>query len=175
LGLKGHTAADSLVELETLAEQTIENLRRQTRALRPIYLEDLGLVAALEMLSQETSQSTGIPVDFRCQGEERRLSPEVELALYRIAQEALSNVTRHAQASQAGVDLRFENQVITLEVSDNGQGFEVPRSPADFAPSGHFGLLGLYERAELIGARLEIRSAPGKGASIRVNMPVSNL
>jgi signal transduction histidine kinase len=175
LGLKGHAATDSLVELETLAEQTIENLRRQTRALRPIYLEDLGLVAALEMLSQETSQSTGIPVDFRCQGEERRLSPEVELALYRIAQEALSNVTRHAQASHASVDLRFENQAIDLEVSDNGQGFEVPRSPADFAPSGHFGLLGLYERAELISARLEIRTAPGKGASIRVNLPVSNL
>jgi signal transduction histidine kinase len=175
LGLKGQVAADSMAELENLAEQTIDNLRRQTRALRPIYLEDLGLVTALEMLAQETSQSAGIPVDFHCQGEERRLPPEVELALYRMAQEALSNVTRHAQASQASVDLRFERQEIALEVSDNGQGFEVPRSPAEFAPSGHFGLLGLHERAELMGARLEIRSAPGKGASIQVYMPIAIL
>ena len=171
LGLKGQTAAESMAELESLAEQTIDNLRRQTRALRPMYLEDLGLVTALEMLAQETSQSTGVQVEFRCQGDERRLPPEVELALYRMAQEALSNVTRHAQASQASVELRFELKGVALEVSDNGQGFEVPRSPAEFAPSGHFGLLGLHERAELIGARLEIRSAPGKGARIQVYMP----
>jgi signal transduction histidine kinase len=175
LSLKGQAAADAMAELESLAEQTINDLRRQTRALRPIYLEDLGLVTALEMLAQETSQSAGIPVDFHQQGDERRLSPEVELALYRMTQEALSNVIRHAQASQASVDLRFERQGVALEVSDNGQGFEVPRSPAEFAPSGHFGLLGLHERAELIGARLEIRSAPGKGTCIQVNMPITIL
>jgi signal transduction histidine kinase len=171
LGLKGETAVDEMAELESLAEQTIDNLRRQTRALRPMYLEDLGLVTALEMLAQETSQSAGIRVDFHRQGDERRLPSEVELALYRMAQEALSNVTRHAQASQASVGLRFERQEVVLEVSDNGRGFEVPRSPAEFAPSGHFGLLGLHERAELIGARLEIRSAPGKGASIQIFLP----
>ena len=171
LGLKGQPAADSLEELETLAEQTIDNLRRQTRALRPIYLEDLGLVTALEMLAQETSQSAGIPVDFHCQGDERRLSPDAELALYRMAQEALSNVTRHAQASQASVDLRFERQEVSLEVSDNGQGFEVPRSPAEFAPSGHFGLLGMRERAQLIGARLEVSSRPGRGTELSVSLP----
>jgi signal transduction histidine kinase len=171
LELKGQTAADAMAELESLAEQTIDNLRRQTRALRPMYLEDLGLVTVLEMLAQETSQSAGIRVDFRRQGDERRLPPEVELALYRMAQEALSNVTRHAQASQASVELRFERQGVALEVSDNGQGFEVPRSPAEFAPSGHFGLLGLHERAELIGARLQIHSAPGKGTRIHVYMP----
>ena len=175
LGLKGQDAADSMAELENLAEQTIDNLRRQTRALRPMYLEDLGLVTALEMLAQETSVGAGIRVDFRSQGDERRLPPEVELTLYRMAQEALSNVTRHAQASQASVELRFERERVALEVSDNGQGFEVPRSPAEFAPSGHFGLLGLYERAELIGARLEIRSAPGKGARIQVYMPIAVL
>ena len=175
LGLKGQDSADSMAELENLAEQTIDNLRRQTRALRPMYLEDLGLVTALEMLAQETSVGAGIRVDFRSQGDERRLPPEVELTLYRMAQEALSNVTRHAQASQANVELRFEREGVALEVSDNGQGFEVPRSPAEFAPSGHFGLLGLYERAELIGARLEIRSAPGKGARIQVYMPIAVL
>ena len=172
LSLKDKQAADSMAELEALAEQTIDNLRRLTRALRPIYLEDLGLVTALEMLARETSESAGIPVAFRLQGSERRLLPEVELAFYRIAQEALSNVTRHSQATQAGVYLRFEPDSACVEVSDNGLGFEVPRSPAEFAPRGHFGLLGVHERAELLGAGLEIRSAPGQGASVMVKLTI---
>ena len=130
------------------------------------------MVTALEMLARETSESAGIPVAFRLQGSERRLLPEVELAFYRIAQEALSNVTRHSQATQAGVYLRFEPDSACVEVSDNGLGFEVPRSPAEFAPRGHFGLLGVHERAELLGAGLEIRSAPGQGASVMVKLTI---
>jgi len=175
LSLKERHAADSMAELEVLAEQTIDNLRRLTRALRPIYLEDLGLVTALEMLARETSESAGIPVAFHLQGSERRLPPEVELAFYRIAQEALSNVTRHSQASQAGVQLHYEPDSVSVVVSDDGLGFEVPRSPAEFAPRGHFGLLGLHERAELLGARLEIRSAPGQGTSISVKLAIQDL
>ena len=146
----------SLVEVVSLTEKTIENVRRQTRALRPIYLEDLGLVTALEMLARETSQAANIPVDFQRLGTENRLNPNAELALYRMAQEALNNVIRHAQASQANLGISFTSQEVTLQVSDNGRGFDVPNSPAEFAPGGHFGLLGMYERAELIGARLEI-------------------
>lgn len=171
LSIKERQAADSMAELEGLAEQTIDNLRRLTRALRPIYLEDLGLVTALEMLARETSQSAGVPVTFHLDGSERRLPPEVEMAFYRITQEALSNVIRHSKASEASVRLHYQPGSVSVGISDNGQGFEVPRSPAEFVPRGHFGLLGLHERAELLGARLEIRSAPGKGASIIVDMP----
>ena len=89
-----------LNEIAALTEQTIENLRRLTRALRPIYLEDLGLVPALEMLTREAGEAMGLQVSFRKEGVERRLSPTVELALYRMAQEALSNIARHAQASR---------------------------------------------------------------------------
>jgi signal transduction histidine kinase len=158
----------TLQELETIAEQTIENLRRTTRALRPIYLEDLGLVTALEMLAREMEVTSNIEVRFQKQGSEKRLAAPIELALYRMAQEALNNVARHAQASQAVLAINFDHDKIEMQVIDNGVGFETPNSPADFAPSGHFGLLGMYERADLIGARLTIRSSPDKGTQLVV-------
>lgn len=167
---QNEVASKSLNEIETLAEETIGNLRRLTRALRPIYLEDLGLVAALEMLAREMGQVTGFAVEFRCHGVERRLSPAAELALYRIAQEAVSNVARHAEARQAMVSIAFSSHTVKLEVADAGKGFEIPKSPADFAPGGHFGLLGMYERAELIGADLGIQSSPEDGTRVVVGL-----
>jgi len=161
----------TLQELETIAEQTIENLRRTTRALRPIYLEDLGLVAALEMLTRESESVSGVKTTFQKQGNEKRLAAPVELALYRMAQEALSNVSRHAQASQASLSIRYQSEAIELEISDNGVGFQAPTTPADFAPSGHFGLLGMYERADLIGAKLNIQSTPGKRTRLTIQLP----
>ncbi len=160
----------TLKELETLAEQTIENLRRLTRALRPIYLEDLGLVTALEMLSREMNQTNKLTVNFYKTGQERRLPREVELSLYRIAQEALNNVAKHAQADRAELKIAFDESAIQMEVSDNGSGFVAPKSPTEFAPKGHFGLLGIHERVDLIGARLEIESALSKGTRLRVRL-----
>jgi two-component system sensor histidine kinase UhpB len=166
------TQQNGLAEIQSLTEQTIQNLRRLTRALRPIYLEDLGLVTALEMLARETQQASGIAITFERFGKEVRLSPPVELALYRIGQEALSNILRHARAAQASMLIRFSPDFVILEVSDNGVGFEVPDSPAEFAPGGHFGLLGMYERTEMIGAKLNIRSSPGKGSRVVVTLPI---
>lgn len=165
--VKDTASRKTLAELESLAEQTVENLRRMTRALRPIYLEDFGLVTALEMLARETSQNHGIQVEFHKRGEEQRLAPELELTLYRMAQEALNNVVRHAQARRAEVKISFGAQT-ELEISDDGVGFDVPRNPTDFAASGHFGLLGIRERAELIGASLEVESALGRGTRLKV-------
>jgi len=165
--VKDQRGKQSLQELGNLAEQTIENLRRIIRALRPIYLEDLGLVTALEMLARETKN---VQVDFSRTGSEQRLQHDVELALYRIAQEALSNVVRHANASSATLNINFSEHEINLVISDDGIGFVMPASPTDFAPSGHFGLLGMRERADLIGARLEVESAPGNGTRLRVRL-----
>ena len=159
----------ALQELEDLAEQTIGNLRRIIRALRPIYLEDLGLVTALEMLARETQS---LPVEFQCLGTEQRLERNMELALYRIAQEALSNVVRHAQAGSARLYIHFSEEGIELGISDDGTGFSVPDSPSDFAYHGHFGLLGMQERAELIGGRLEVGSGAGSGTRITIRIPV---
>jgi signal transduction histidine kinase len=160
-----------LNEISSLTEQTIENLRRLTGALRPVYLEDLGLVPALEMLARETGQGMGITVGFHRQGFERRLEASVELALYRMAQEALSNIARHAQAKQASLSISFSSEGVSLQVSDDGVGFDLPKNPAEYTANGHYGLLGLHERAELIGATLDIRSSPGKGTSLTVTLP----
>jgi signal transduction histidine kinase len=170
--VKDQQGRQSLKELEALAERTVENLRRLTRALRPIYLEDLGLVTALEMLAREVGQANHVVVDIQLSGQERRLSREVELALYRIAQEALNNVVHHAKAKHAMISIRFEKEV-RLEVVDDGIGFVVPKSPTDFAPSGHFGLLGIRERADLIGAKLEVQSESGRGTRVSVLLPDS--
>lgn len=157
-----------LDETQQLAEQIIADLRRLTRDLRPIYLEDLGLVPALDMLARDTSKMLGIPVTFQVSGEERRLRPEIELALYRTAQEALSNVARHAQATCAMVTMSFAGDTITLSVKDNGCGFVAPESPAEMASTGHFGLLGIQERAELIGARMNVLSASDEGTELSI-------
>jgi signal transduction histidine kinase len=170
--VKTESGQKALRELENLAEETVENLRRITRALRPIYLEDLGLSTALGMLAREISQMENLEVEFMLLGEEHRLPREVELSLYRIAQEALNNVVHHAEAKQAVVSLRF-NEDIRLEVRDDGIGFVVPKSPTEFAPSGHFGFLGMRERADLIGARLDVQSESGKGTRLTVTLPAS--
>ena len=164
------SSKQALDELEKIAEQTIENLRRITRALRPIYLEDLGMVAALEMLVKETTNLSGLTVTFELDGIEKRLSPQVELALYRIAQEAISNVVRHANASQIILSLQF-GETSVMQVVDDGTGFKAPQTSSDFASSGHFGLMGMYERAELIGANLTIKSGLGHGTFITIAYP----
>ncbi len=138
--------------------------------LRPIYLEDLGLVTALNMLTRDMAQALQIPIDFHVSGRERRLPQEIELAFYRIGQEGLSNVMRHAQATCAAVHLAFENGRITLSIRDDGRGFTVPGSPAEMAGNGHFGLLGIQERAELIGGQLTIESRPGAGTLLTISL-----
>ena len=164
--LVGHPTHEKLVELETMVAQAIGDARRFARALRPIYLEDLGLTPALEMLTRDTAANFGANMAWELAGEPRRLPPETELTLYRMAQEALNNALRHAEAGQITMRLRFEPKRVVLEVADDGRGFVPPNSLADMAPLGHFGLLGLNERAQLIGADLRLRSAPGQGTTV---------
>ena len=142
-----------------------------TRALRPIYLEDLGLVPALEMLTKETEQVKNISIDFASYEKDKRLDAAVELTIYRIAQEVLSNITQHSRASHATLNITFTPQNVTLQVGDNGIGFDVPGNPAEFASTGHYGLLGLYERADLIGTTLKIHSSSGKGTQVTLICP----
>lgn len=156
-------------EIQALTEQTIANLRRVSRALRPIYLEDLGLVTALDMLTREISTSD-LKIQFQRIGQERRLSAETELSLYRMAQEALNNVVRHAEATSALLMIHFKHDKVSLHITDNGHGFKIPETPVSFAQQGHFGLLGLHERADLIGASLAIRSSLTEGTQITVTL-----
>ena len=165
----------SIDQVRSMTEQTITNLRRMVRGLRPIYLEDLGLSAALEMLAKETSEPGVLEVAYSANGEPRRLPPEVELALYRMAQEALTNARKHAQAQRVQLVVDYAPDSVGFTVHDDGVGFVVPEMPDEFARQGHFGLLGLTERAELIGAELSVESQPGQGTRVRVTVPQNSL
>ncbi len=171
LSVSEETTATKLATMQQMAEQTIEDLRRLTRALRPIYLEDLGLIPALDMLAGDVEELLQIPITFETSGKEKRLAAGEELALYRIAQEGLSNVLRHAQASQVDVCLTFGAEAISLTIRDDGVGFVAPESPMLMAATAHYGLLGIQERAELIGARVTIKSAPAAGTELSIDLP----
>ncbi len=164
------SAREQLHALSDMVRQTLRRIRRLIQDLRPLYLEELGLVPALEVLVQSTA-AEGLEISLDVSGEERRLPPEVELAVYRIAQAALSNVVRHARARHARLHLEFGPEGVTLTVEDDGQGFEPPEFPGELALRGHFGLMGMYERAARLGGHFSIRSAPGQGTRIVVFLP----
>jgi signal transduction histidine kinase len=150
------------------ARTSLEELRRSVRALRPDLLESSSLPAALAQLANRWSAEAGIPAEFRSTGDPVPLRPDAELSLLRIAQEALSNVARHAAASRVIVTLSYVGDTVTLDVDDDGVGFDgQPRPRAD----GGFGLLGMRERVEAAGGALAVESVPGRGTTIAASVP----
>lgn len=166
-------AASRLDELEGLIDQELAALRRLIGDLRPIYLEDLGFVPALDMLTRATAAREGLSIQLDVQGETVRLAPDVELTAFRIVQQALSNVVAHAGAQNAWVTVHFAAGGLTLTVRDDGRGFTPPEQPTDLARQGHFGLMGMRERAMLYGGQLTVVTAPGKGTTITAWLPLS--
>ena len=165
-------AAERLAQIRALLGETLEGVRRFSRDLRPIYLEDLGFIPALEMLTHPEDAGAGsLDFHFATAGTVRRLPHDLELVAYRIVQEALNNVMQHAQATQAWVQVRFEAEQLVLSVRDDGRGFEAPDLPDVLARQGHFGLMGIQERAFLYGGQLTLRSAPGAGTEVVVRLP----
>jgi len=116
-------------------------------------------------------ESDGIHTDLKVRGGERRFSSEVESLLFRIVQEALNNIGRHAQASEAQVVMEFAEDRIKVTISDNGRGFELSGRVDDLPRSGKLGLAGMQERAQLLGGTLEVRSTPDKGTTLIVDVP----
>jgi signal transduction histidine kinase len=176
--LKDDPAASALLaEIRAMIGETIDDLRRIVRALRPIYLEELGLAPALQMLARDLGLDDKIAIHFEKTGTPQRLIPEHEMALYRIAQEALNNAWQHSAASQIWLTVQFEPSQVTISVRDNGQGFAAPRHATELDTSGqqHFGITGMYERAALIGAHLQVKSEPGSGTTITVKAPIEAL
>ena len=162
-----------LESLQNLADRTLDGVRRACRDLRPSVLDDLGLRAALEWLG-DSSSSRGVPCTFICSGTPISPSAEVEIALFRIAQEALSNIWRHAHAKQARLELLYEVDIIRLTIQDDGKGFRPPvDNEVNPGSHGGFGLLGMRERAALIGATLSISSSPGNGCSVVLSLPAA--
>jgi PAS domain S-box-containing protein len=161
--------------LNDLGEQirsVLQGLRSFGQDLRPPMLDDLGLLATLRWLLGETQARSGITTDLKVDGDERRLPPNIELTLFRIVQEALRNVEKHSSASKAEVSIRFNEDRTVATVSDNGMGFDVEGTVDSASRSGKLGLVGMQERARLIGGHLAIESAPGKGTAVSVDAPV---
>lgn len=158
-------------ELHQEVQTGIQQLRRVSRGLRPIYLEDLGLVPALEMLARDTQDALNISVRFAVEGEQTRLPAESELAVFRLVQEALTNVSRHARASTVQITLDFRAERLEVRVEDDGQGFELPDHIEDLASGGHYGLMGMKERSDAVGGHLDIVPAPASGTIIRLSLP----
>jgi signal transduction histidine kinase len=163
---------ENLEAIHREAQKAVQKVRRLSRALRPAYLEDLGLLPALEALAADTASALGIPVPVRAEGRRVALPREAELAVYRIVQEALANVARHAAARRARVTLRFRRGEVTVTVKDDGAGFSPPPDAAELSRRGHFGLIGMRERAQYVGARLEVQSRPGKGTRVLLTLPL---
>jgi signal transduction histidine kinase len=170
---RGDTArAQTLLgELRGSELETVEELRRLIGALRPVYLEDLGFLPALDALVQQAAERTTARVRLEQEGPVYRLAPEVELAAYRVVQEALSNALQHAQAQNIVVRVRSDLQGLALSVTDDGVGFTLPPGPDLFTQAGHFGLVGMRERATLLGGTLQIHTAPGQGAQVVIYLP----
>ena len=166
-------AGQRLDELTGLIDEELLGLRRLIGDLRPIYLEDLGFVPALEMLAQQVGEHHGLEVGLVVGGEIVRLAPDLELAAFRIVQAALNNVATHAEAHNANVTVDFAAAGVTLAVEDDGRGFDPPEQPADLVRDGHFGLMGMRERAMLYGGHLTIVSAPGRGTTITAWLPLA--
>src|SRR5581483_2393180 len=163
------TAAE-LAQVQAMVDEALANVRRISRDLRPSLLEELGLVAAIEALIADRVRSGGPDVRFRVVGRARPLPPAVELALYRITQEALGNSLRHAEALTIRVELQFGDDV-RLEVADDGRGFASSGDLASLERGGGMGLVGMRDRAAEVGGRLELASRPGRGTTVRAVVP----
>jgi signal transduction histidine kinase len=165
-----------LKELQGMLAETLSGIRQISRDLRPLILEDLGLVPALEMLARTTHENNGLPlqVNLDVAGKPFALTAEQELSLYRITQEALANVRKHACARQARVKLTFERKALQLVVTDNGKGFRVPGVLAELAQHGHFGLMGIQERVWAVGGSLSLQSSPDHGTEVIVTIPAND-
>ncbi len=160
-------------ELHQLADQAQADLRHLITDLRPAQLDDLGLVAALHWLADQSRRQFSVDVDVQVQGHKRRLPPELETVLFRVAQEALTNVARHAGVDAAKVHLTFEPRCVTLEVADEGCGFQPDEILGGaVAERRAWGIIGMRERLLSAGGQLVLSSEPGKGTVVRAVIPL---
>ncbi len=164
--------AERLRRLREIATQTLEEIHKIIFDLRPRVLDDLGLVPAVSGYLESHLVPLGITYDLHAHGLERRLPSTVETATFRIVQEAITNVIKHAQASHVRVLLDFDGTLLVIFVEDNGRGFELAEVLGPGASRRGMGLVGIRERATLLGGTFNIHSRPGGGTRLYVEIPV---
>lgn len=164
-----------LNESKMLADQTLEQIRELSFNLRPAMLDDLGLVPTLRWYLKRYEIRVNLPVTLEVSGLRERLPVDIETALYRIFQEALTNVTRHAHASHVQLAIRRRKAGVVIEIKDDGRGFEVEQVFGQEIPTGGMGLLGMRERTVLLGGVFNLHSAPGAGTQISIEIPLETI
>lgn len=159
--------------MQNLVSETIEQIRTLAHQLRPASLEEFGLPLALESLVKDMSKHEGLDALFKCNVKSNEMPDEVEAALYRIAQEGLTNILRHANAAHINLIVERNQQSVIMTIEDDGVGFD-PSTLGMESGKRHLGLISMRERAELLGGALDVYTAPGKGTAIRVSVPVGD-
>jgi signal transduction histidine kinase len=163
-----------LSDSSELLMQILNQIRNLSVDLRPLVLDDLGLVAALRWYASSRSQMAGFSLHFEPDPMLGKFSPEIETVCFRLAQEALTNVVRHAKAKHVRIDLALTNDEIHLSIKDDGEGFDLRNAHHQMMQGKSFGLLGMKERVVLVGGQIEIESVPGCGTEVRATVPVQN-
>jgi signal transduction histidine kinase len=158
----------------SIVDRTLQQVRNLSLDLRPALLDDLGLVVALRWYVDRQAQRVGFTAQFAADPSETRPRPDIETACFRVAQEALTNVVRHAQAQHVRVELRQRDAELHLLIRDDGKGFDVRAAQERAAQGASTGLLGMQERVWLVGGQIDIKSAPAWGTEIRVRFPLQN-
>lgn len=164
--------AEEVREAQQLAEESAKEVRNFIWSLRPPILDDLGIVPSIRRLVLDSTERTGMKGHFRLVGKERRLPQDIEVGMFRIAQEALWNVERHSKGTEMAITITLTKDEARIDISDNGIGFTVPQVLHSFYTTGKLGVLGMQERAELIGGKLEIQSIPKKGVTVNFSIPI---
>jgi signal transduction histidine kinase len=172
LGTGRPGAEQHLDTAKSIAQTMLENTRRLINDLRPSLLDDLGLGAAIAWYGESRLEPMGVALELQCEEMKTRLPPYLETALFRIAQEALTNVVRHADASRVQVTLRVQDHTAFLTVHDNGRGFREPVTASEGAETQGLGLLGMRERVTTLGGEMSVGSEPGQGTVITVTVPL---
>jgi two-component system, NarL family, sensor histidine kinase UhpB len=161
---------DGLGQLIEMTAEALEDVRHMAHELRPPSIDDLGLQASVESLTAQFRERFGIPITYRLEGSKRRFPSGIEIAMYRIVQEALTNVAKHANAPSATVSIGNDDQALWATVKDQGVGFD-PTS-VDRRDGSGLGLFGMQERTTLFNGKLKIDSAPGRGTTVNVRIPL---
>lgn len=161
-----------IAELKNMTMSALDNLRQFVSDLRPVVLDEMGLVSALRWLVERYGERIHMQIDFHVIGAKRRLPAQVETVLFRIAQEGLNNIGRHAHATQATLRLEFAETSVMLIVEDNGRGFVVDQVIGTHPERRAWGLLGMQERIVLVGGKFKVESEPGRGTKLMVEVPI---
>jgi len=165
--------AENVADARKLLIRLLEDVRKIIWDLRPSILDDLGLIPAIRWFARSNLEETGITVNFEVGTDFMRLPSRLETTLFRVAQETVNNILRHAEARNVSIRLWPEEGIVYLEVQDDGQGFDVERISGEAVSKKQLGLLGVKERVSLVGGRVKVESVLGSGSRVRVSIPLS--